>query len=205
MSIGTGEYYTIVQGHHRIVDNIMGACMGNGISVYAYPGTVLTHNYIAGNTIVGCGEDCIALEAGDGAILSNNHVSENEASTSYRCGITLGAYPADAPNASVSDNLITDNTVYGNENGICLTPGANRNRVLRNLAKFQNTDGFAVFGHDNKLMGNVAHDNRGAGIAVWGDNNKTNNNTALGNGTYDLCDDGTGNRWWNNEYETAYW
>ena len=37
------------------------------------------------------------------------------------------------------------------------------------------------------------------------DNNTIFNNTALRNGFYDLADEGTGNRWWNNEYETANW
>ncbi len=47
--------------------------------------------------------------------------------------------------------------------------------------------------------------NHGTGIAVEGANNRIFNNTALENGTFDLADDGTNNRWWNNEFETANW
>jgi parallel beta-helix repeat protein len=204
MIIGTGEDYTIVQGHHRIVDNIMGACVGNGISVYAYPGTVLTHNYISGNTIQYCGDDCIALEAGDEAILSNNQVSDNEASFSDICGIALGAYPDGAFGPSVSDNLIADNAVSDNLDGICLKTGADRNQVIRNLAHHQTLNGLVVSGHANRLMGNHAHDNILIGIEVSGDHNTIHNNTAVDNDQYDLADNGTGNKWWNNEYETAY-
>ena len=195
----------IVQGHHRIVKNTMGHCAGNGISLYAGPGTVLAHNYISDNTIRTCGEDCIALEAGSGAVLTDNNVTDNQVSFSGICGVVLSAYPWDATNASVSDNLIRANMVYRNLSGICLNPGADNNLVLNNLAQDQTADGIVVFGDSNKLEGNTAHDNDWVGIEVQGDNNTIFNNTALRNGFYDLADEGTGNRWWNNEYETASW
>jgi hypothetical protein len=35
--------------------------------------------------------------------------------------------------------------------------------------------------------------------------NRISSNTALGSGYYDLFDQGTDNKWWNNEYETVNW
>ena len=34
------------------------------------------------------------------------------------------------------------------------------------------------------------------------ENNRIYNNTAFENGTFDLVEEGTDNRWWNNDYET---
>jgi parallel beta-helix repeat protein len=56
-------------------------------------------------------------------------------------------------------------------------------------------------------MNNTSWGNDGIGIVVkpGGANNRIFNNTALENGTFDLADDGTNNRWWNNEYGNANW
>jgi hypothetical protein len=205
ISVGTLGESSIVQGHHAIVNNTMGHCAGNGISLYAYPGTVLTHNLISGNIIQTCGSDCLALEAGAGASLTHNLVLDNEASFSELCGIALSASPWDASDASVSYNLIRANTVYRNLSGICLNVGANNNWVLKNLAQDHTTDGIVVFGDRNKLTNITAHDNDRAGIEIQGDNNWIFHNTALRNRYFDLVNEGTGNRWWNNEYETANW
>ena len=190
---------------YAIVKNTMGYCAGNGISLYAWPGTVLTHNRISDNEIQTCGLDCLALEAGSGAVMTDNQVTGNEASFSGDCGITLGAEPWDAFDASVSNNLVRANMVYRNLSGICLKPGGDNNLLLQNLAQDQTTDGIVVFGDSNKLLGNSSHDNDLSGIEVSGDNNAIFNNTALHNGFYDLADEGTDNRWRNNTYETINW
>lgn len=215
IAIGTNGEDASAQGHHSIVNNTMGHCAGNGISLYAYPGTVLTHNRISDNTIQLCGSDCIALEAGTGAVLTDNQVTGNEVSFSKACGITLGAYGLDQ-DVSVSNNLVRGNTVYHNRSGICLNPGAKSNRVFKNVTETNLADGIAVFGESNSLMGNTSWRNggitdgyNGGGIGIvvkpGGANNRIFNNTALENGTFDLADDGTDNRWWNNEYEIANW
>ena len=92
------------------------------------------------------------------------------------------------------------------------------NRVFKNVTETNLTDGIFVSGESNSLMGNTSwrnggdtsgdnggDTNHGTGIAVEGANNRIFNNTALENGTFDLADDGTNNRWWNNEFETANW
>ncbi len=183
----------------------MGYCAGNGISLYAGPGTVLTHNQISKNIIQNCGEDCISLEAGAGATLSHNIVLRNEASFSAICGIELGAEPWDAEGASVSDNRVRLNTIYRNLSGICLNPGADKNQVLNNVAQDHTADGIVVFGDENKLKSNDVHDNDDNGIEVAGDNNKIIENTAVRSGNYDLFDEGTSNKWRNNTFDTANW
>jgi parallel beta-helix repeat protein len=102
VAIGTHGEDASAQGHHTIMNNTMRNCAGNGISLYAYPGTVLTHNRISDNTIQYCGSDCIALEASEGAVLTDNQVTGNEVSFSKLCGILLGAFEG-APDVSVSD------------------------------------------------------------------------------------------------------
>lgn len=205
MAIGSHGEDASAQGHHTIENNTMGYCAGNGISLYAWPETILTHNRIADNTIQNCGSDCLALEAGSGAVMTDNKVTGNEASFSAICGITLGAYPWDAPDTSVSNNLVRDNTVYRNLSGVCLNPKADNNLLLKNVAQNQTTDGIVVFGDGNKLLSNSAHDNDVNGIEVSGDNNAIFNNIALQNGLFDLADEGTDNRWRNNTYETKSW
>lgn len=206
ISIGTNGEDASAQGYHTVVNNTMGKCAGNGVSLYAFPGTVLTHNRISDNWIQECGYDCIALEASEGAVLTDNQVTGNEVSFSELCGILLGAFE-DAPDVSVSDNLVRGNTVYRNLSGICLVSGAKNNRVFNNLTETNTADGIVVSGENNRLMGNTSWDNDGAGIAIdtEGENNRIFNNTASENGTFDLKDNGTDNRWWNNEYESAIW
>jgi|GEM_PF-2636680 len=199
IAIGTGFGNAIAQGHHTVVKNTMGYCKGNGISLYAAPGGTLTHNRVANNTVQTCGADCIALEAGAEATLTHNAVVDNEASFSGICGIKLGAYdPGDAPGASVSDSLVGGNTVYRNLSGVCLTPGAVKNRVLKNVAQDQTSDGFVVAGDGNMLMGNTAHSNDWAGIQVQGKNNTIISNTPHDNGVSGIEVDGKNNTLTNN-------
>jgi parallel beta-helix repeat protein len=176
IAVGSLDGNTVPQGRHTVINNTMGKCAENGISLYAWPGTTLTHNRIAGNAIQDCMGDCLALEAGSGAALSNNQVISNTVSFSLEAnGILLAADGADA---DVSDNLVQGNLVYHNrQNGIYLTPGADRNRILNNEVQVNAEFGIAVAGDDNLIVGNWAHDN-----------------------TMDFMDLGQGNLWRNNTY-----
>ena len=178
---GTLGENKVAQGHHTIVKNTMGQCADNGISLYAWPGTVLTHNRIAENTIQNCEGDCLALEAGSGAVLTHNEVISNSVSFSMKANGVLLAADQDA---TVSNNVIRGNLVYRNaQNGIFLTSGAGHNGIMDNEVQTNNNVGIAVAGDNNLIVGNWAHDND----------------------TFDLADWGEGNRWPNNTYGTANW
>jgi parallel beta-helix repeat protein len=175
ISVGAQSGNELAQGYHTIVKNTMHDCFEKGISLHAWPGTVLTHNRIDHNTIQGCALDCLALQAGSGAALTNNEVSSNSVSFSMGAnGILLAADQG----GSVSNNLIRDNLVYHNrENGISLTSGANHNRILNNEVQTNRGVGLAIAGDDNLIVGNWAHDN-----------------------TLDIADLGKGNLWRKNTY-----
>ena len=138
---------------YAIVKNTMGYCAGNGISLYAWPGTVLTHNRISDNEIQTCGLDCLALEAGSGAVMTDNQVTGNEASFSGDCGITLGAEPWDAFDASVSNNLVRANTVYRNLSGIEVS--GDNNAIFNNTALHNGFYDLADEGTDNRWRNNT--------------------------------------------------
>ena len=172
IAVGTQGENKVAQGHHRIVKNTMGFCKDNGISLSAFPGTVLTHNHISDNTIQTCVGDCIALEAGSGATLTHNHVISNTVSLSFANGISLST----GQDATVSDNLILGNLVFHNaSDGISLTTGSDNNRILKNEVQTNNDVGIAVSGDNNLIVGNWA----------W-------------NNTTDVFDGGAGNKWRNN-------
>jgi parallel beta-helix repeat protein len=194
IAVGTGTGNTIPQGHHTVVNNTMGKCARNGISVYAAPGGSSTHNRVAGNWIQECGADCIALEAGEEATLSYNQVLDNEASFSGLCGIKVGSYPVNAPGASLSNNLVQGNLVFRNLSGVCLTSGADNNMVLKNVTQDNTDDGFVLHGHGNMLMGNEAHGNDWAGIQVQGEDNTIVSNSAHDNDVSGIDVDGKNNR-----------
>jgi parallel beta-helix repeat protein len=175
IAVGTLGPNHVAQGFHTVVKNTMGKCVGNGISVYAWPGTVLTHNRIAENTVQDCVGDCLALEAGAGATLTHNQVISNSVSFSLEANGVLLA--ADA-GADVSDNLIMGNLVYRNAlNGIYVTSGADRNRILNNEVQDNNEVGIAVAGDDNLIAGNSVHDNT-LNLSDLGQGNRWRNNTA---------------------------
>lgn len=177
--VGTLIGNHVAQGHHTIVNNTMFDCAGNGIALYADPGTIVTHNRIAGNTIWNCLGSCIALSAASGATLTDNEVASNGVSGSVNSnGIRLAAENG----AQVSGNLIQGNIAYDNHNsGISLTTGADYNRVLLNQV------------HNNAV-----------GILVAGDNNLIADNFAYHN-TQALIDDGKGNVWHDNCVDPARW
>jgi hypothetical protein len=179
IAVGTLGPNQVAQGQHRIFNNTMEYCAQNGISLYAWPGTVLTHNYITNNTIQNCSGDCLALEAGSEAVLTHNHVMSNTVSLSESNGVLLSG----DQDATVSNNLILGNLIYHNlQNGIFLAPGANHNRILNNEVQTNNVAGISVAGDNNLIVGNWA----------W-------------NNTLDLEDLGVGNRWRNNTYDTSNW
>jgi len=194
IAVGTLGGNQLPQGHHTIIGNTVRDCGDNGISLYAWPGTVLTHNRIVHNTIENCVGDCLALEAGSGATLTHNEVVGNRVSSSLNAsGLLLAA----GPGALVGDNTIRDNLVHHHaRNGISLTSstgdalsnpsgvtgagntiGANNNRILGNEVQTNNNVGIAVVGDDNLIAGNRIHDN-----------------------SMDLADLGDGNTWRNNRY-----
>ncbi len=206
LAVGSFGDNKIEQGFHEIVGNAMFNCAGNGISLYASPGTTLTRNFIFDNTIQGCGKDCLALEAGEGAFLTHNVVSANETSFSQLCSVKLGAYDLEnTGGVTVSYNWVRDNTVYRNLSGICLLGGGDINLVVNNLVEDQNADGILVASDKNLLMSNNSHNNEGDGILVQGNINKMLLNIALNNGVYDLADEGKANRWQANVYNTSNW
>jgi parallel beta-helix repeat protein len=164
------------QGHHRILKNTMHHCGGEngGISLHAFPGTVLAHNRIVDNWLEYCDEDGLSLEADDGAALTHNQVMSNNFGMSYSNGIHLSA----GQDAAVNDNLIIDNVVYGNMlDGISLTTGSDHNRILNNEVQTNHEFGVAVAGDNNLIVGNW----------IW-------------NNAYFYADTGVGNRWRNNNY-----
>jgi parallel beta-helix repeat protein len=191
IDVGTWEGKQPVQGHHTIVGNYMTGCGQEGIWVYANPLAVMTGNRIAGNTILGCLNRCIALTAYAGATMSNNEVSSNSIDPSGKLlptsanGIVLEVNPLGAaPLGAVSNNnLIQGNRVAYGGNAIVLEKGADRNRITKNEVRSNLLKGITVFGDNNSIVGNVAKEN----------------------GTYDLADEGEGNRWVNNTYNTKNW
>ena len=174
IAVGTEGKNRVAQGHHTIVKNTMDNCGDNGISLYAWPGTVFTHNRIADNTIQNCGGDCLALEAGSGATLTHNEVISNSVSLSMNgSGVLLAA----DQDAVVSDNAVRDNLVYHNaRNGISVTSGADGNRILNNEVQTNNNVGIAVVGDDNLIAGNRAYNNS-MDVADLGEGNEWRNNT----------------------------
>jgi parallel beta-helix repeat protein len=185
IDVGTWEGKQPLQGHHTIVGNYMTGCGQEGIWVYANPLAVMTGNRIAGNTILGCLNRCIALTAYAGATMSNNDVSSNSIDPSGQIlptlanGIVLEVYPLGA----VNNNLIQGNRVTYGGNAIVLEKGADKNRISKNEVRSNLQKGITVFGDNNSIVGNVAKEN----------------------GTYDLADEGQGNKWVNNTYDTKNW
>jgi parallel beta-helix repeat protein len=160
---------------NTIPESVTGHC----ISVIADNDTPQGHHRITNNEISHCSEYGIALWADNSTTLSHNRIDKNEVSFSTT-GINLYA----DPDATVSRTLIQDNTVYHNYvNGITLEAGAS----------------------SNVLSANYVVTNTNDGIQVVGDHNKIIQNTSLGNGIWDLADEGTGNIWLGNEYDTASW
>lgn len=88
------------------------------------------------------------------------------------------------PDATVSHNLIRDNTIYHNyANGIVLEAGANNNILNKNYVVTKSIDGIQVNGDHNQIIRNIS----------------------LGNGIWDLADWGERNIWSENDYDTASW
>jgi parallel beta-helix repeat protein len=92
-----------------------------------------TDNDIEGNTAVSngnssapCGGICLAAGASRNRIALNRLSGNGYAAQASNFGIGL-------VNPGVNDNVIVDNVVFGNSNGIVLVAGVERNVVLRNL------------------------------------------------------------------------
>ena len=175
---------SVHQGYHRIINNTPTGCgflgAGSGIELYALNSTKLTHN-----------------------IISENQVSESF----FSPGIYL--YTDDS-GAKVSRNLIRDNTVYQNSNGVVLGSGADNNLVLNNLVETQHAEdqdgmGIVISSNFNTVAKNNVLDNATDGIHVEGNFNTIFGNTSLDNDGWDLADYGLYNKWFFNEYGTASW
>jgi parallel beta-helix repeat protein len=110
------------------------------------------------------------------------------------------------PEATLSQNLIRDNTVYHNlEVGILLEPGAGNNYILENLVETNHGMGIVILSDSNTVVKNDVLDNATDGISFEGNNNLIIKNTALDNDGWDLADYGLRNRWLFNEYGTSSW
>jgi parallel beta-helix repeat protein len=79
----------VEQGHHTVRDNVMRSCAGNGITLYANPGTTVAHNRIVGNRIHRVAADGIQLWTDEGSTLSGNEVASNSVSLASGNGIFL--------------------------------------------------------------------------------------------------------------------
>lgn len=162
------------QGHHRILKNTIFSCGGAGISLHAWPETVLAHNHISANKINTCGKNCLALKADSGAALTHNHVISNTVGVSLSAN---GIYLSADQDATVNDNLILGNLVHKNMiDGIALTAGSDHNRILNNEVQTNHEVGVAVAGDNNLIVGNWVHDNE-TDLEDTGEDNEWRNNT----------------------------
>ena len=191
----------VISGNEVTADN--GVCIG----IRADNGITQGMHQVTNNTTTGCGflgvGSGIELHALNDTSLIQNVITLNQVSQSF---FSPGIYlKTDESDAAVSQNLIRDNTVYMNSDGIHLGPGAGSNLVLENMVETNHASGIVVDGNRNKVADNNVLDNATDGIYVEGNYNKIISNTAHGNDAWDLADYGILNRWLFNDYDTASW
>lgn len=168
---------------------------GFGISIYGTSSNVK----IIGNTVQYFDYDGIRL----GETVSNNEIIGNTVLDCGDTGISMWN--------GASYNKVFRNTVQDCQVGIETGNGANYNEITLNKVE-NNWWGIIIgFGTSwNKVYHNKAYNNvgegiwEGAGIRVDGDDNEIRFNRALDNGV-DLYEEGTGNVWEHNKFETASW
>lgn len=101
--------------------------------------------------------------------------------------------------STISRNYIAKNAGIG----ILLGSAFNDNTVSLNVIEKNQFDGILVLGNDVQGLRNKSNRNGDVGIRINGNNNSIIGNRALNNDTLDLMDNGTGNNFTDNVFETS--
>jgi parallel beta-helix repeat protein len=163
-----------VQGVNNRVEKNSATGNGDGVSLLSTKNATVRCNYLSGNTrngvtVSGTGTTNNFLEAN---IIEDNIINNNGSVGGFGVAVINGSY-----------NIVRDNAVNHNRNGIFIDTPNNRVR-------------------DNTVNGST---DVGISVGSFGTTNTVRRNTVLGSGNTDMTDDNAGcdaNTWRNNTFMT---